>query len=130
MDLSSLHPNEEARLNSLRLIHTKCMALVGAAHDCFSKAKSLRRLAVRRREVQERCAGFARASYPRIAEFMAANAALAFAYILDLLLVGVIAEYFAAQRFPNSPAMAAVAPSSSRSVTPASAEGTMTSGPL
>jgi hypothetical protein len=85
------------------------MALVGAVHDCISKAKSLRRLAVRRRELQANCAGFAQASYPRVAEFLAANLALVFAYILDLLLVGVIAEYFATQRFPNSPAMAAVA---------------------
>src|SRR5689334_13461705 len=109
MDLSSIPPNEEARLNSLRVIHAKCLALVGAVHDCFSQAKSLRRLTVKRRELEAKCAGFAQASYPRVAEFLAANAALVFAYILDLLLVGVIAEYFATQRFPNSPAMAMVA---------------------
>lgn len=106
MDSSSIPPLEHARLISRKIIRLRCGDLVRLVNDTFARGKRAQVASRTLTRLKRRSPGYAAATYPRIVSYIGAYAALLFAYVIDLILVGVVAEYFATQLFPETPVMA------------------------
>jgi hypothetical protein len=103
MDLCSTSPEIEARERGRTTILASLTRIVTAAYDFGTFARSRDAFWDQMVELDDGHPGFAGATYPRVASFCCVQAALGFAYILDLLLIGSVAEYFADLLFPNVP---------------------------
>ena len=94
------HAGEDFRLSRLR-VEVKVEHVINAVHLITSRIAYCDRHRTDREKLETNNPEHAVAGCDAVAKYFSALAALAFAYLLDLILVGVVAEYLAEEHFPN-----------------------------
>src|SRR5438094_129964 len=100
MTSNSIPSGEDFRLSRLG-VEVKVRTLLDGVYSVRKYEAVRQRHRIARKELEKAHPTYAAADCNRVAIYICAQFALVFAYVLDLILVGVVAEYFAQQLFPN-----------------------------